>query len=495
MEKKVNTSVNMMESGPVKKTLITLGIPSIVAMMIMAVYNFVDTYFIGMLNDTPSMGAVSITFPLVMIFSALGQMIGVGAASYVGRTLGNKQQDLADKTASISVLITIVISVITTVVGLLFLSPILKVLGASETVLPVAIQYTRWLFIGTIFTLMNSTLTALVRAEGNSKLSMIALILGAVVNIILDPIFMFVFKGGVSGAALATVIGQICTTVYLMMYYMRKKSVVHIKLKQALKKPFEDMNIYAEIFKIGIPVFLMQFLLSIASTLLNNAAMPYGDSAVAAMGVSNRIYMIPVYIIAGFNQGFQPFAAYNYGAKLYKRLNEGIRFTLALLGIFTLICTLVLVSFPEVFVKAFTQDPEVLSYGSNALSAFSLLFPIVALILIITSVFQGMGRAKESAIISIARQGIILIPMAIFLPKIFDAFGDNLGFIKNLFQTEMPNGLYGVMLAQPLSDMITAIVTVIIALRPLKELKRLEKEQEQIEGPIEKTRLKPTMES
>ncbi|MGL4336173.1 MAG: MATE family efflux transporter, partial [Turicibacter sp.] len=333
MTKRTNMTANIMETGPVKKTLITLGIPSIVAMMIMAVYNFADTYFIGMLNDTSSMGAVSITFPLVMIFSAIGQMIGVGGASYVGRTLGNKEYDLADKTASVSVVISIVLSIITTVIGLLCLTPILKALGASPTVLPIAIEYTRILFFGTIFTVMNAALTALVRAEGNSKLSMIALILGAVINIILDPIFMFVFKGGVAGAALATVIGQIVTTVYLLSYYLRKKSTVHLSLKYVSRNPLHDKGVYQEIFKIGIPVFLMQFLLSIASSLLNNAAMPYGDAAVAAMGVSNRIYMIPIYIMAGFNQGFQPFAAYNYGAKLYHRLNEGIKFTFILLGI------------------------------------------------------------------------------------------------------------------------------------------------------------------
>lgn len=467
-------NTNIMETGNVKKTLISLGIPAMVAMMISVIYNFVDTMFIGQLNNTASMGAVTVAFPIFMIISAIGQMIGVGSSSYVSRMLGNKKNDVANKTASIAVILSIACAILTTTVGLLFLKQILTMMGSSETVLPEGIKYTKWLLLGSIFTLLNMSLSSLVRAEGNSKASMVSLIVGAIVNIILDPIFMFSFGWGISGASLATLVGQVCSTVYLLMYYIKKKSIVNISLKHISKNPVVDKNIYAEIFKIGVPVFLMQFLLSIASSLLNSAAMPYGDSAVAAMGVANRVYTLPVYLMAGFIQGFQPFAAYNYGAGLYKRLNEAIKFTGILLVGFSILFTIIFVSVPELFVGMFTSDNDVLLLGCNALTALSLLFPFVAVILIVTAIFQGMGKGKESAIISVARQGLIFIPMALILPNVFANYGSHLGFMISILPNEMPQGLYGVMLTQPVADIIAAVLTILICIKPFRELKNLE---------------------
>lgn len=471
------TNYNIMGTGSVKKTLFALGIPSMVAMIISVVYNFVDTMFIGQLNSSASMGAVTISYPIFMTISALGTFVGVGSSSYISRLLGSKNIKRANQTASFSIVLGVGISLITTVFGLIFLPNILTLIGASDTVLPDGIRYTRWLFIGSIFTILNMTLSALVRAEGNSKGSMISLIIGAVVNIILDPIFMFTLNGGIAGAAIATVVGQICSTIYLFYYYKAGKSSLTLSVKNAFSNKEELGHITAEIFKIGVPVFLMQFLLSIATSILNSAAMPYGDDVVAAMGIANRIYTLPVYLIAGFIQGFQPFAAYNYGAGLYRRLNYAIRFTSTLLVSCGIFFTILICSFPAFFVRMFTSDANVISLSCNALTSMSFLFPFIAVILISTNVFQGMGKAKEAAIISISRQGFFFIPLALILPSIFKAYGANLGFITGIFPTEMPYGLYGVMLTQPVSDFLATILAVIVSIKPLKELKKLEREQ------------------
>lgn len=470
----MNTNSNIMEYGSVKKTLFKLGIPAMIAMMISVIYNFVDTMFIGQLDSTAAMGAVTVAYPIFMIISALGQLIGVGASSYVSRMLGNKKKDVADKTASIAVILSCVFSIFITIFGTIFLKDILTLMGASDTVLPEGIRYTKWLIFGSIFTLLNMCLSSLVRAEGNSKASMISLIIGAVVNIILDPLFMFTLGGGIAGASIATVVGQLCSTIYLVLYYMNKKSIVKIRFNLISKNPLKDKAIYSEIFKIGIPVFIMQFLLSIASSILNSAAMPYGDSAVAAMGVANRVYTLPIYLIAGFIQGFQPFVAYNYGAKLYKRLKEAIRFTFILLVLSSLVFTVVFIAFPEFFIRMFTQNPEVISLGCNALTAMSVLFPLVAIILIVIAIFQGMGKAKEAAILTTSRQGLIFIPLALILPYVFKTFGADFGFIMNLFPNEMPHGLYGVILTQPLSDFLACILTVLLAIKPLRELNKVD---------------------
>ncbi|MBP3888404.1 MAG: MATE family efflux transporter [Cellulosilyticum sp.] len=470
-------SSNIMRTGSVKKTLFALGIPAMIAMVISVVYNFVDTMFIGQLNSSAAMGAVTISYPVFMTISALGTFVGVGSASYISRLLGSKNVERANQTASFAVVLGVGIALVTTVLGLIFLPQLLTLIGASETVLQEGIRYTRWLFIGSVFTILNMTLSALVRAEGNSKGSMVSLIIGAVVNIILDPIFMFTLKGGIAGAAIATVVGQICSTIYLLSYYKAGKSSLTLSLKNAFSRKEELAGITVEIVKIGIPVFLMQFLLSIATSILNTAAMPYGDDVVAAIGIANRIYTLPVYLIAGFIQGFQPFAAYNYGARLYNRLNEAIRFTSILLISSGAACTILFCSFPTFFVGMFTSDANVTALACNALTAMSFLFPFVAVILIATNVFQGMGKAKEAGIISISRQGFFFIPLALLLPTVFQNFGESLGFITGIFPTEMPYGLYGVMLTQPVSDFLATILAVIVSIKPLKELKKLEKQQ------------------
>lgn len=273
---------------------------------------------------------------------------------------------------------------------------------------------------------------------------------------------------------LATVVGQCCSIIYLLKYYLSKKSFVKMDINLVSKNFKDDKAIYIEIFKIGTPLFVMQFLYSVAFSLLNNSALPYGDAAVAAMGISLIIYMIPLYIIMGFIQGFQPFAAYNFGAKLYGRLNKAIKFSAKTLIIIGFIFMLVIQVMPHIFVGMFTKDPTVAAYAINTLTSISLMLPIIPILFLVTSLFQALGKVKQSAALSLSRQGILLIPLAATLPKLFETMGDKLSLLTNLMRFDMPKGLYGIILAQPISDGLTVLLALILGIGVIKELKQLE---------------------
>lgn len=467
-----DSRTKLMAEGPIKKTLLTLAIPTIIATIINAVYNFVDTLFVGMLNDTAAMGAVSVAFPLFMIISALGQMLGVGSASFVARSLGGDRKDKADKTASTALFLAVIIAAIATTIVLLFLEPILNLMGATEGIIMAAKEYSTWLISGSIFTIVNMTLNNIVRAEGNARYSMNALIIGAVLNIIFDPIFMFVFGLGLKGAAIATVLGQAVSTVYLLRYYIGKKSYVKVS-RQNISK---EKEIYSEIFKIGLPVFLMQFLSSMAFSIQNVAASAYGDNALAAIGITLKITIIPLYVMMGYNQGFQPFAAFNYGAGNLSRVKEGLNISIKWLVSFGFLSAIIFTQFPEPFVKLFTSDAEVIKYAVNNMITFNIFMPLIGYIMINTGLFQSFGKGKQAATLSIVRQGLFLIPALIILPKAFAKYGDNLSFFMNILPNEMPSGLAGVMYAQPVADILAFILTGIFAYFLKKEIQTKESE-------------------
>lgn len=440
----------MMGEEKISIVLRKLAIPGVVAMMIAAIYNIVDTAFVGMLHNTEAMAAVSVAFPLFMLIGAVGQMFGVGSASYVSRLLGEKNTDKAHKTASTTFFTAIIISILFTIFGLMFIEPILRLFGASGDVMPYAKSYSIVLMAGSLFTIMNMTMNNLIRAEGNALYSMFAIALGSILNIILDPIFMFVLDLGVQGAAIATVVGQMISTAFLLGYYLRGKSIIKIRFKHI--RPTKVM--YKEILKIGIPTFSRQALTSIAQGLINTAAVPFGVAAVAAMGISMKVFIIPLYIVMGVCQGFQPLAGYNYGAKSFDRLKQAIRATLK---VTTLICTIAAIAFllftPQV-IRLFNSDPEVIEIGVKSLRLLSLLLPTLGFQTAYATLFQALGKGKEALVLSISRQGLFLIPAAIILPKVF--------------------GLTGIMLAQPVADILTLALTSIVVIRLNKTLKKEE---------------------
>ncbi|WMJ81506.1 MATE family efflux transporter [Clostridium sp. MB40-C1] len=440
-------TAEMMENESISKVLLKLSVPAIIAMLITAIYNIVDTMFVGMLNNTSAIAAVSIVYPLFMFIGAIGVMFGAGGASYLSRLLGEKRKEEANRSLTSTIIIGCIFSLIFTVICITFLEQFLLMYGVTETTMPYAKEYGYTIVAGSIFTIGTAIMSNTIRAEGNSKYSMISTCIGGVINIILDPIFMFSFGMGIKGAAVATVISQIVSFIFLLRYYYSKKSYIKLELK-FLKPTF---NMFGEILKIGIPIFVTQVLASFALGFMNIGAKPYGDVAVAAMGVVFRVMSIGFYIVFGIGQGFQPVAGYNYGSKNFTRLKEAVKISIKWSTIAGIIISILFIVFAKGCMMIFTKDKEVIDIGVKAFRAASLLFPLFGYVNTYSVLCQALGRGLGAFILSISRQGIFYIPLMFILPK----------FI----------GLEGIIFCQTAADGLAFIETIIIAIWIKKSLK------------------------
>ncbi|NFL54604.1 MATE family efflux transporter [Clostridium botulinum] len=447
MKNKISTT-EMMEKESISKVLLKLSVPAIIAMLINAIYNIVDTMFVGMLNNTSAIAAVSIVYPLFMFIGAIGVMFGAGGASYLSRLLGEKKKEEADRTLTSTIVIGCIFSLIFTVICIIFLEQFLLMYGATETTMPYAKEYGYTIVAGSIFTIGTAIMSNTIRAEGNSKYSMIATCIGGVINIILDPIFMFKFGMGIKGAAVATVISQLVSFIFLLRYYYSKKS--YIKLGIKFFKP--TFNMFFEILKIGIPIFVTQVLASFALGFMNLGAKPYGDVAVAAMGIVFRVMSIGFYIVFGIGQGFQPVAGYNYGAKNFTRLKEAVKLSIKWSVVSGIVISILFIVFAEGCMLIFTRDREVINIGIKAFRAASLLFPLFGYVNTYAVLYQALGKALGAFILSISRQGIFYIPLMYILPKFM--------------------GLAGVIFCQTAADGLAFIGTFIMAIWLNKSLKK-----------------------
>lgn len=437
----------MLREGEIRKTIIYLAIPSIIGMIVNGIYNIVDTIFVGRLG-TSAIGAVSIVFPFFLIIAAIGVGVGMGAASYISRSLGADQKQEAERTLATAVGLVLLFSLIFMIVGFFWLTPILKLFGATETILPFAVSYGKVLIFGAPVVMLKMTLNNMLRAEGSAQASMIALLAGAIMNIILDPIFIFTLNMGVQGAALATIISQIMALSFQLWYFFSGRSYLTLSIKNF--QP--SQTIIYQILKIGLPLFFTQGLNSVAMAMINFAASPYGDAAVAAMGIVKRVISIGMFAVFGYGQGFQPVAGFNYGAKQFKRLKQALTFSLKTTTAFTITTTLLFFFFTETVITWFSTDQEVLEIGSRALRAIAIPFPLLGFQMIYFALFQALGKAIPAGLLSVSRQGLLLIPAIIFLPR----------FI----------GLNGVILAQPLADGLTIFMTIILAVVINKKLEK-----------------------
>ncbi len=435
----------------VRKGLLYLAIPSIVGMVVNGVYNIVDTIFVGRLG-TSAIGALSVAFPFLMLISAFGIAVGVGAASYISRSLGAGQKEEAERTAATGVGMILGLGIILITLGQIWLEPIMRLFGATETILPQAMIYARTLLFGAPIIMLKMTLNNMLRAEGSAHASMIALISGAVLNMILDPIFIFTLNMGIQGAAVATVLAQSIAVCFQLWYYISDRSF----LKLSISNFQPSKKIITQIVKIGIPSILTLGLNSMAMALINNAAAPYGDYAVAAMGIVKRVMSLGMFAIFGYGQGFQPMAGFNYGAKNFDRLNQAIRFSVRVTTVFTFCAATVFIVFSEMVISWFSNDPLVLQTGARALRALSIPFPLFGFQIIYFSLFQALGKAIPAGLLSVSRQGLLLIPAIVILPRFL--------------------GLDGVIFAQPTADGLTIIMTSILAFMINKKLARESRE-------------------
>ena len=445
-----NKKMALLGSAPIPKALLALGIPTMIGMLINALYNLVDTYFVGGLG-TDQMGAVTVAFPLGQIVVGLGLLFGNGAAAYLSRLLGRGDKDTANKVASTAIYSGVSIGAIVILFSIIFLEPILKQAGAIESVIPYAVTYSRIYIVFSIFNVFNVTMNNIVSSEGAAKTAMCALMAGAVLNVILDPVFIYALNLGVVGAAIATAISQVISTLVYLCYILRKKSVFNFSIKECCFAK----EIISEILKIGIPTLIFQLLTSLSIGMINSAAKEYGGSALAAMGPVTKIMSMGTLIVFGFLKGFQPIAGFSYGAKKFDRLREAIRTAVLWSTIFCVIFGFVAAVFSTQIVSLFTkEDAEMVRIGSIALRGNGLSFVLFGFYTVYSFLFLVMGKAAEGCVLGACRQGICFVPVILILPLVL--------------------GLSGVLYAQPIADVISAIVTAAMAVRLHRELRIVE---------------------
>lgn len=417
-----------------------------IGMLINALYNLVDTYFVGGLG-TDQMGAVTVAFPLGQVIVGLGLLFGNGAAAYLSRLLGRDDRETADKVASTALYSGVWIGAVIILCTIIFLKPVLKQLGAIDSVMPYAVSYAGIYITFSIFNVFNVTMNNIVSSEGAAKTAMSALMAGALLNVVLDPVFIYQLHLGVAGAAIATAISQMVSTLVYFCYILRKKSIFSFRIKKCCY----SREIIYEILKIGIPTLLFQILTSLSIGMINNAAKEYGGSALAAMGPLTKIMSMGSLIVFGFLKGFQPIAGFSYGAKKFDRLQEAIKTSILWSTLFCLIFGLIAVLFPTQIMSLFTKsDREMVRIGSMALRANGLSFILFGFYTVYSFLFLVMGKAAQGCILGACRQGICFVPVILLLPKVC--------------------GLSGVLYAQPAADVLSAIVTAFMAVHLHKEL-------------------------
>ncbi len=441
---------NILGTDSIPKLLLKYSVPAIIGMMVNALYNVVDRIFIG---NIPNVGPLAITgvgicLPIMTIILAFSMLIGIGATTNISIKLGQGKIEDAQKIIGNGISLSIIIGLIISILGILFGDIILKLFGASEATLQYAKDYIYIILAGSIFNMLGYTLNNTIRGDGNPKLAAMIMIAGCMTNIVLDALLIFVFKLGIQGAAIATVISQIVTAVWGLTYYIKGKS--NLKFEKASLKL--DKSLVKIIFAIGSAPCAMQLATSLVQVISNNALKTYGgDLAIGAMATISSISMIFLMPIFGLNQGAQPIIGFNFGAKQYDRANK--TFKLSALAAIIIMTTgwLLVQTIPEVLVGLFNKDPKLMKISINGARIYLLMLPIIGISITGSNYIQSIGKAKIAMVLSLLRQVILLIPMILILPRIF--------------------GLNGVWYAQPVADFLATVITAIILYKELKSYK------------------------
>ncbi|MDB2094456.1 MATE family efflux transporter [Clostridium paraputrificum] len=434
----------------ISKLLMEFSIPAIIGMVVNTLYNIVDRMYIGNIKDIGGLAltGVGITMPIMTIIMAFGMLIGIGTSARISLKLGEHKREEAEKHLGNAFTLIIIASVLITIIGLVFMHKILGLFGASADTEVYAREYMQIIFFGTIFNMLSFGLNHSIRSDGSPKVAMLSMLIGAGTNIILDPIFIFVFGMGVRGAAIATVISQVVSTIWILYYFTKGKSNLKIK-REYLSL---DKAIVLSIFSIGVSPFSMQIAQSVVQVLANNALKTYGgDLAIGAMTIINSVAMIFMMPIFGLNQGSQPIIGYNYGAEKYKRVKQAVKSATIVATIIVSIGWIITQTAPYLLISIFNRDEQLVGIASTGMRIFLLMLPVVGAQVISSNYFQSIGKAKISMFLSLLRQVILLIPCLIILPKIF--------------------GLTGVWLAGAVADGLSSLITLIIFFMSVRKLK------------------------
>ncbi|MCH5315410.1 MAG: MATE family efflux transporter [Eubacterium sp.] len=441
-----------------------MAIPSMLGMLINIVYNLADTFFVGQTGDKNQVAAVSVSMPLFMLFIAVGNLFGVGGCAFVSRSLGEGRKDRVKTISSFCLYSSIVIGIILGIFYLFFRKQILFLVGASNETIDFAIDYLKWISYGSPFIVAAMTFGNLVRGEGAAKTSMIGMVLGQIVNIVLDPIFIlksgdklfgitlpFGFNMGVSGAAIATVLGNVVSVLFFLIYFLRGKSILSItpgryRMKQGIARG---------VVTVGMPASVNSLLMSFSNIIVNIVLAGYGDDAIAGMGVAMKANMLVVMLQLGLSQGVQPLIAYCYGAKNYKRMKSCLRFSIACNVVIGSVMTLFYIIFKQNVISMFIDNAQVVELGVKMLIAFMTPGPVIGIMFVLNFSFQGMGKGKQSMLLSLGRQGLVYIPLL---------------FIMNKFI-----GLNGVIWCQATADYVCVVMSIVMWLFLNRSLKNEKK--------------------
>ncbi|MBR3904368.1 MAG: MATE family efflux transporter [Clostridia bacterium] len=451
----------MMTETPIRKLILRLALPAIVSMMISSIYNMADTYFVGQLNEgsaaaTSATAAVGIAFPLMSIIQAVGFMFGHGSGNFISRALGSQKTEEAERMAATGFFSALFAGLFISVTGLLFLEPLARLLGSTDTILPYAVSYIRIILIGTPWMCSSLVLNNQLRFQGNALFSMIGIGIGGIINILLDPLFIFTFNMGIDGAALATIISQFISFC-LLFIGTRRSDNLNIYLRNFTPKA----HYFKEIFKGGAPSLFRQGIGSVASTCMNNVitsvAAAAADPAIAAFSIVNRIMMFANSLVIGFGQGFQPVCGFNYGAKKYARVREAFFFCVRLGTCVLLIAAVLGVLFAPQIITVFRgNDRAVIEIGSLALRLQCITMPLFAYVVLSNMMLQTIAQTFRASLLAVARQGLFFLPLIL------------------LFACTM--GLFGIQLTQPIADLFSFILALFLQGKTLKEIRRLEQQ-------------------
>ena len=438
------------ESMSVPKALASLTIPTILSQLITMIYNLADTFFIGQTNNPYMVAGVSLSFPLFFIIVAIANLVGIGGGSLISRMLGSNRPEEAKRISSFGFWTGIGLALIYSLIILLVMDPLLRILGASDNTMIFARQYTFWVIVvGGVPTAISSYLGHFLRSEGFAKQASFGIAGGGILNMVLDPIFIFPLNMGVTGAAIATMISNIATMIYflILIYRMRDRTVLSMSLKN-IRLPWDQIK---QMLSVGFPAAIATLLVCLSNMVINRLSANYGDIPLAAFGIVKKIDMIPMSVSMGLSQGMLPLMAYNYAAKNYDRMhsvsNTGRTWAIG----FSIFCIAIFQIIPSILVRVFIADQETIVMGTKFLRIACLAVPVMQLNFLLNTTFQAMGKGTQSLILSICRQGLFNIPLL---------------FIMNSLA-----GLFGIIWTQLISDSLTLVISLGLYSSIMKKLR------------------------
>lgn len=442
---KTDAQYNKMTKTPIPRLIITLSIPTIISMLVTNVYNLVDTGFVSMLGTSAS-GAVGIVFGFMAILQAIGFLFGQGAGSILSRLLGKHDTDGASKAAATGFWGALILSVIAEIICFIFLDDVVTMLGSTPTIAPFAKTYITYILLAAPFTTASFTMNNILRYEGKASLGMVGLLVGAVLNMAGDPLFMFTLDMGIAGAGLSTCISQIISFGILLSYFLRGKTTCKLGFKNA----YFNVSYITNIITTGLPSLLRQGLQSASTIILNMAASPYGDAAIAGMSAVSRIIFFVFSVCLGIGQGFQPVSAFNYGANKYGRVRSAFKYAFLMATVLIFLLSDVVYVFAEPLVRRLRDDPEVIVIGVRALKLQCLTQIFLPFCTMTEMLLQSTGKRLQASILSSLKSGIIFIPVLLLLTHF--------------------RGLAGIQESQPVSNILQVIPCVILAIWYFKKL-------------------------